>query len=144
MNMKIVGTIVIAIVISLGAFLYLGQKETGVKPIDPRNVIHKSINMKGMTCEACEIAIDKVITEKGMVKVKSSSPNQRVEVEYDKTQTDIKTVMKNIKRKGFTPVSYEDEEGLHEINTSKKSEVKHEMKCGAGKCGGTGKCGGAQ
>lgn len=136
MNIKILGTIIVTMGIAVGAFLYLGQGEASPKPIDPANVVHKTINMSGMTCEACEIAIDKVIKDKGMVKVKSSSPEQRVEVEYDKTQTDIKTIMSNINRKGFTPVSYEDEKGLHELNSSKKPEVKHEMKCGAGKCGG--------
>ena len=145
MNIKILGTIVVIMGIAVGAFLTLGQEKVeGPKPIDPKNVVHKSINMKGMTCEACEIAIDKVIKEKGMVTVKSSSPDQRVEVEYDKTQTDIKTIMKSINRKGFTPVSYEDDKGIHELNASKKVEVKHEMKCGSGKCGGEGKCGGSK
>ncbi|PHR55727.1 MAG: hypothetical protein COA44_09735 [Arcobacter sp.] len=136
MNIKILGTIVVTMGIAVGAFLYLGQEETGPKPIDPKNVVHKTINMKGMTCEACEIAIDRVIKDKGMVKVKSTSADQRVEVEYDKTQTDIDTIMKNINRKGFTPVSYADEKGLHDVNGSMKTEVKHEMKCGSGKCGG--------
>ena len=136
MNIKILGTIVVIIGIAVGAFLYLGQEPQGPQPIDPKNVVHKTINMKGMTCESCEIAIDKVIKDKGMVNVKSSSTNQRVDVEYDKTQTDIKTIMKNINRKGFTTVSYEDEKGLHDLNGSMKTKVKHEMKCGDGKCGG--------
>lgn len=136
MNIKIISAIVVTMGIAVAAFLYLGQEEVAPKTIEPKNVVSKTINMSGMTCEACEIAIDKVITEKGMVKVKSSSPDQRVDVEFDKTQTDINTIMKNIKRKGFTPVSYEDENGLHELNVSNKTEAKHEMKCGAGKCGG--------
>ena len=45
--------------------------------------------------------------------------------------------MKAIKKKGFAPVSYEAEKGLHELNASNASEAKHEMKCGAGKCGGS-------
>jgi len=143
MNKKVLMGILAAFLIAGGLYLLLTQ-ESGPKPIDPANVVKKTVNMSGMTCEACEIAIDKVITEKGMVKVKSSSPDQRVEVEFDKTQTDIQTVMKNIKRKGFTPVSYEDEDGLHELNSSKKVEAQHEMKCGSGKCGGAGKCGGSE
>ena len=144
MNIKILSAIVATIAIAAAIFVFLSQEDKGPKPIDPKNVISKTINMTGMTCEACEIAIDKVITDKGMVKVKSSSPDQRVEVEFDKTQTDIKTIMKAINRKGFTPVSYEDETGLHEVNGSKKVEAKHEMKCGSGKCGGEGKCGGSK
>jgi hypothetical protein len=49
--------------------------------------------------------------------------------------------MKAIELKGFKPVSYEDEEGLHELVPSQKEAAEHEMKCGSGKCG-TGKCGG--
>ena len=66
------------------------------------------------------------------------SADQKVEVEYDKTQTDIKTIMDAIQMKGFTPVSYEDANGLHEQNVSINKEA--EMKCGSGKCG-AGKCG---
>ena len=137
MNIKIITTIVVTMAISVGAFIYLSEEKTGPKPIELKNVVSKTINMKGMTCEACEIAFDKVVTETGMVKVKSSSPDQRVEVEFDKTQTSIETIMKNINRKGFTPVSYEDKDGLHDLNGSMKTDAKHEMKCGAGKCGGS-------
>lgn len=144
MNIKILGTIVVTMSIAVGVFLYLGQGEEGPKPIKPENIVSKTINMSGMTCEACEIAIDKVHTDTGMVSVKSSSPDQRVEVEYDKTQTDIKTIMKAISKKGFTPVSYEDKDGVHDLNGSIQPEKKHEMKCGSGKCGGAGKCGGSK
>lgn len=135
---------VVTVAVAGALFIFTNQEEKGPKVIDPANVISKKINMSGMTCEACEIAIDKIITDKGMVKVKSSSTDQRVEVEFDKTQTDIVTIMKAISRKGFTPVSYEDEKGLHELNASKTQAAKHEMKCGSGKCGGAGKCGGSK
>lgn len=137
MNIKILTAMVATIAVAGALFVFTTQEEIGPKAIDPVNVISKKINMSGMTCEACEIAIDKVITDKGMVKVKSSSPDQRVEVEFDKTQTDINTIMKAIQRKGFTPVSYEDENGLHDLNGTKVDAPKHEMKCGAGKCGGS-------
>jgi len=144
MNIKILSAIVVTIALAISIFIFLPKEDKSPKPIDPKNVISKTINMTGMTCEACEIAIDKVIRDKGMVKVKSSSPDQKVEVQFDKTQTDIETIMKAINRKGFTPVSYEDESGLHELNSSKKVEAEHEMKCGSGKCGGAGKCGGSK
>ncbi len=93
--------------------------------------------MKGMTCGHCEVAIEKIAQDKGVAKIKAKSDEQKVEVEYDKTQTDIKTIMDAIEMKGFTPVSYEDENGLHEQNVT---EEVREMKCGDGKCG-AGKCG---
>jgi len=144
MNIKILSAIFVATVIAVISFMILSQDDKGPKIIDPRNVISKTINMQGMTCEACEIAIDKVVNDTGMVKVKSSSSDQRVEVEFDKTQTDIKTIMQSINKKGFTPVSYEDENGLHDVNGTKKVQALHEMKCGAGKCGVAGKCGGSK
>jgi len=135
MNIKILSAIVITVVIALGTFTYLSQ-DKGPVPIKPENVVSKVINVSGMTCETCEIAINNGAKDKGIVEISSSAPNQRVEVKYDKTQTDIETIMKEIKRKGYAPVSYEDEKGLHNVNGAEKSEAKHEMKCGAGKCGG--------
>jgi len=138
---KIFMGIVTALVVA-GAFVLVMQES---KPkeivIDKANVVKKTVNMSGMTCEACEIAIEKVSKNPGVVKIEASSPDQKAVVEFDKTQTDIQTIMKAIELKGFKPVSYEDEEGLHELTPSKSEAPKHEMKCGTGKCG-TGKCGG--
>jgi len=146
--MKIVLAIVVSIVIGLAAVFVLEIPEEGPIFVDPKNVVTKKINMSGMTCEECEIAIEKTQGSNGIVKVKASSPNQTAIVEYDKTQTNIDEVIKVIAKRGFPPVSYEDEEGLHDLNGSKiemgKDEMgKDEMKCGAGKCG-AGKCGGSK
>ncbi|MFC2074261.1 cation transporter [Campylobacterota bacterium] len=133
--------IVTALVVA-GAFVLVMQEDKPKKVvIDKKNIVKKTVNMSGMTCEACEIAIEKVSKDTGVVKVTASSPDQKAVVEFDKTQTDIHTIMKAIELKGFKPVSYEDEEGLHELAPSKTEEPKSEMKCGSGKCG-TGKCGG--
>ncbi len=139
MNNKIIFGLIALALVATGLF-FLVTQELGPKPIDPKNVVKKTVNMSGMTCRSCEIAIEKVSKNTGVVTVKASSPDQTAVVEYDKTQTDIETIMKAIAKKGFTPVSYEDEEGLHDLNGSKQSEASHEMKCGAGKCG-SGKCG---
>ncbi len=141
MTKKIFIGIGTALVIA-GAFVLVmleGQPSTVV--IDQANVVKKTVNMSGMTCEACEIAIEKVAKNPGVVTVEASSPEQKAVVEYDKTQTDIHTIMKAIEMKGFKPVSYEDEEGLHELDPKKSDAPEQEMKCGSGKCG-TGKCGG--
>lgn len=143
MNKKVLFGLLAGILITVGAYILVTQEPMPKEVvIDPANVVRKTVNMSGMTCEACEIAIEKVAQDKGVVKIKASSPNQTAIVEFDKTQTNIETIMKAIAMKGFEPVSYEDEEGLHELNKSKAEAVKHEMKCGAGKCGGKGKCGG--
>ena len=139
MNIKVLGTMLATITVA-GAIFFAIQSDTVEKPrpIDPANVVKSTINMKGMTCGHCEIAIEKIGQDKGVAKIKARSDDQKVEVEYDNTQTDIKTIMDAISMKGFTPVSYEDESGLHEQNAT-KDEVR-EMKCGDGKCG-AGKCG---
>jgi copper chaperone CopZ len=133
--------IVTALVIAGALILVMQEGEPKKVVIDQANVVKKTINMSGMTCDACEIAIEKVSKDPGVVKVIASSPEQKAVVEFDKTQTDIHAIMKAIEMKGFKPVSYEDEEGFHELNSSKPQAPKHEMKCGSGKCG-TGKCGG--
>lgn len=139
MNIKVLGTMLVTIAVA-GAIFFTLQSDTADKPrpIDPANVVKSTINMTGMTCGHCEVAIEKISQDKGVAKIKAASAEQKVEVEYDKTQTDIKTIMDAIAMKGFTPVSYEDESGLHEQNAT--AAEASEMKCGAGKCGG-GKCG---
>ncbi len=137
MKNKMVFSVIALLLVATGLY-FLIMQEKGPKPIDPKNVVTKTVNMSGMTCRSCEIAIEKVSKNTGVVKIKASSPDQKAVVEYDQTQTDINAIMEAIEKKGFTPVSYEDEEGLHELNAS--VEEKHEMKCGDGKCG-SGKCG---
>lgn len=139
MNIKVLGSMIVTIAVA-GAIFFTVQPDTADKPrpIDPANVVKSTINMTGMTCGHCEVAIEKIAENKGVARIKARSDEQTVDVEYDKTQTDIKAIMDAIQMKGFTPVSYEDESGLHEQNTT-KDEVR-EMKCGDGKCG-TGKCG---
>ena len=133
--------IVTALVIAGAIVLVMQEGAQKRVEIDPANVVKKTVNMSGMTCESCEIAIEKVSKDPGVVNVTASSPEQKAVVEYDKTQTDIHTIMKAIELKGFKPVSYEDETGLHELEPAKDNAPQHEMKCGSGKCG-TGKCGG--
>lgn len=134
MNIKILTTIVVTIAVA-GAIVFFSAEEEGPKPIDPRNVVKTKVNMRGMTCGHCEVAIEKVGETAGIAKIKARSEDQRVDVEYDTTQTDINTIMKAIEMKGFTPVSYEDDKGLHELNTSGEKTSEPKMKCGAGKCG---------
>lgn len=135
---------VITIAVAGAIFFISGQQEEGPKPIDPKNVVKTKVNMTGMTCGHCEVAIERISANKGVSKIKAISAEQSVDVEYDKTQTDIITIMKAIEMKGFTPVSYEDEKGFHDLNVSKVEATEPEMKCGSGKCGGAGKCGGTK
>ncbi len=140
MGKKIFITIGTLLVVAGALVLLLLEGKPKEVIVDKANIVKKTVNMSGMTCEACEIAIEKVASNPGVVKIEASSPEQKAVVEFDKTQTDIHTIMKAIELKGFKPVSYEDEEGLHELIPSETDNPAHEMKCGSGKCG-TGKCG---
>lgn len=135
MNIKILTTLAVTMAAAGSLIFFLAQDERA-KPIDPKNIVKTKVNMAGMTCGHCELAIEKVGETAGVSKIKAISDDQKVEVEYDKTKTDIHTIMKAIEMKGFTPLSYEDEKGLHELNASTVKNSEPEMKCGAGKCGG--------
>lgn len=140
MNKIIILALMFTALISTGCF-NSAEDETPAK-INPQNVVKNRINMTGMTCGHCEAAIERLSSNKGVASIDANATLQRVDVAYDPALTDIHTIMNAIDKKGFTPVSYEDETGLHELNVSKE-ETTSTMKCGAGKCGG-GKCGSGQ
>lgn len=126
-----------------GDSLIGGQKEK-VIVVDRSNVLTKVINIEGMTCAACEATVAKVGGDvDGVINITASTPKKHAIVEYDKTKTDIDTIMKAIGTTGYKPVSYEDEAGNHKAEGIKVKAHKKEKgasKCGDGKCG-TGKCG---
>jgi len=131
-----------------GDSLIGGQKEK-VIIVDRTNVLKKTINIEGMTCAACEATVAKVGGEvDGVINISASTPKKHAIVEYDKTKTDIDTIMRAIGSTGYKPVSYDDKSGNHKVNgievkahtieTPKGKEGA--AKCGGGKCG-AGKCG---
>ena len=135
MNIKVLMGIVAAVIIAVAGYLLVTYEEQP-KIIDPVNVVKKTVNMSGMTCRSCEIALERISENTGVVNVKASSPEQKAIVEYDKTQTDIQTIIKALEMKGYTALSYEDEQGIHEQKPAPSKAPLHEMKCGEGKCGG--------
>ncbi|WP_193150685.1 mercuric transport protein MerTP [Sulfurimonas sediminis] len=119
--------------------------------VDKKNVLTKVIHIKGMTCAACEATVQKVSYEvDGVISSKASTPKKQAVVSYDKTKTDINTIMKAIGTTGYRPVGYTDENGTHkagdiQVTQHKKAQKAGASKCGGGKCGagkcGSGKCG---
>jgi len=144
-------TIFSAIMLSFpywGDTLIGGQKEK-VLIVDRTNVLKKTINIEGMTCPTCEATVAKVGGDvDGVINISASTPKHHAIVEYDKTKTDINTIMNAIGSTGYKPVSYDDESGNHKVEgievkapKGKKGAAKcGDSKCGAGKCG-SGKCG---
>lgn len=135
---------------------FIGGVKEKVVIVDRTNVLKKTINIEGMTCAACEATVAKVGGEvDGVINITASTPNKNAIVEYDKTKTDIKTIMQAIGTTGYKPVGYDDEEGYHSVDdikvkahaieVPKKTKNESVSKCGDGKCGadkcGSGKCG---
>lgn len=116
--------------------------------VDKANLFKNTIHIEGMTCQACEATVEKVGSDvDGVISIKASTKDKRAIVEFDKSKTDIKTIMKAIGSTGYKPVSYEDKSGTHSVDTIQIETHQEEItgKCGSGKCGankcGAGKCG---
>lgn len=125
--------IFIAVMVSFSVFVMdiaaNGKSTTTVLPV----ISKKIVKIDGMTCESCEKALAGAAKKmKGVISIEASAPDKEAIVTYDLVKTDIKTVMKEIRKTGYRPVSYED---YNEKAHKKKSEKKVIMKCGEGKCG---------
>ena len=104
-------TVFAAVMISFpywGATFINGKKEK-VVIVNKANILKKVIDIKGMECEACTATVAKVGGEvKGVVGISVSLPKHHAIVEYDKTKTNINTIMRAIGATGYKPVSYHD------------------------------------
>ena len=135
------------------AFIKSDREPTVI--VKQENVLKSLVNIEGMTCAACEATVEKVSYDvNGVISAKASVDKKNAVIEYDKTKTDIQTIIQAIGTTGYRPVGYEDANGHHAVTDI---EVKaHEKalktlktgsggKCGGGKCGagkcGAGKCG---
>jgi copper chaperone CopZ len=113
------------------------QKTAAVKK---ENISTAIINIEGMTCEGCEMALGQIPSKiDGVISFKASHVNKNAEVEFDKTVTDINKIINAVTLTGYKAIGYEDKDGNHTLEKSiPKASMKcgGDMKCGAGKCGG--------
>lgn len=66
------------------------------------NIVMKTIDVKGMTCEGCEGAIVGYVTKlDGVVSSKASHVKESVIVKYDEAKIDIESIMKTISTSGY-------------------------------------------
>ena len=101
---------------------FIKQKTSKVLIVQSSNILKKTINIEGMTCAACEATVAKVSSEvNGVIDVKASTPNKNAVVQYDKSKTNIKTIMDAIEVTGYIPIGYDDENG-HHINNNLKTK----------------------
>jgi copper chaperone CopZ len=101
-----------------------------------------TISVEGMTCEACEKTITTITgRENGVTYVKASHTDKSAVVRFDMSQTTVEKVMESIRSTGYKVTGYSDKDGEYDARKLKIEPEKHEMKCGAGKCGASMKCG---
>lgn len=130
---KKIRDITLIVIFTLGFVACSDVPENKVVKIDKANVLKTIINVEGMTCEGCELAIQGNISKlDGVVSVKASHTDKNTVIEYDKTQTNAKEIEKVISETGYKIFQESEKEALKVVPSM--------MKCGEGKCG-TGKCG---
>jgi len=77
------------------------------KSIDPANIETVEIAVTGMTCNHCEMTIQKAVKAlPGVQDVKASHIDEIAVVSFDKTQTTVDEMKAAIADKGFEPGEY--------------------------------------
>ena len=133
---------------------FIASDKPKVVVVDKANLLKKVISIEGMTCKACEATVEKIGGDvSGVVAIKASVDKKRAVIEYDKSKTDVDTIMNAIGTTGYKPVGYTDKSGYHKaegVRVAKQHKAQTPKKeaaskCGSGKCGagkcGAGKCG---
>lgn len=141
-QMIVVGvTTLVFLVASITSFLYVDYKmknENTTTLSKEKKVLKKAISIDGMTCEDCEMSISaKAKSVSGVIQASASSPKGEAIVEYDASKVDIETIMKEIRKTGYRPVSSRDvgTDYTYEVEKDEDNKSEATMKCGAGKCG---------
>ena len=72
---------------------------------DASNLEKVTIEIEGMTCDACQNHVDHAVNElNGIVKVKTSYENGNTIVEFDKTESSLQDIEKAINNTGYKVV----------------------------------------
>ena len=73
--------------------------------IAPENLIQVSLEVKGMTCEGCENAIEASIMKlEGIQKATASHTEESTVVSFDSSKTDMKDIVRAIADAGYEVV----------------------------------------
>ena len=73
--------------------------------IKKADIISQTLGVDGMTCMGCEITLEKNVSEIiGVIKVKASSDDKTMLVQYDKTKTNLSQIIKVVKEAGYIPL----------------------------------------
>jgi len=73
--------------------------------IKKADIISQTLGVDGMTCMGCEITLEKNVSEIiGVIKVKASSDDKTMVVQYDKTKTNLPQIIKVVQKAGYIPL----------------------------------------
>lgn len=107
-GMSVFALLSIALPYYSGIFYYDNAKEVIVSNKD--DLIKTTIEIEGMTCDACQEHVDHAINElEGIVSVKTSYSLEKTVVEFDNTKTDIKDILNAINSTGYKAIDHEYE-----------------------------------
>jgi copper chaperone CopZ len=99
---------------------FIKSERTQTVVTNKSNLFKKTIQIKGMTCASCEATVEKVAMDiDGVVSAKASTQNKNAVIEFDKTKTDIHSIMKAIATTGYKLLDYEDESGAGKQGSKK-------------------------
>ena len=87
------------------AHIFVPDNKKEVVINDPSNLEKVTIEIEGMTCDACQNHVDHAVNElNGIVKVKTSYENGNTIVEFDKTESSLQDIEKAINNTGYKVV----------------------------------------
>ncbi len=99
---------------------FIKSERTQTVVTNKSDLFKKTIQIKGMTCVSCEATVEKVAMDTdGVVSTKASTKNKNAVIEFDKTKTDMHSIMKTIATTGYKPVGYEDKSGTEKYGSKK-------------------------
>ncbi len=91
-----------------GKVLYPKQQRNNVVIVESDNIQTANFNLKGMTCESCESAVNSELSKvNGVIETKTSYAKGTTAIKFDKSKTSIEQLKKAISQTGYKLTNYE-------------------------------------
>ena len=91
-----------------GKVLYPKQQRNNVVIVESDNIQTANFNLKGMTCESCESAVNSELSKvNGVIETKTSYAKGTTTIKFDKSKTSIEQLKKAISQTGYKLTNYE-------------------------------------
>lgn len=85
--------------------IFYARPSKDIVYVSQSNIVKHTFNVEGMTCAGCEAHVESEVNKlDGILFVKASYENANIEVEHDKTKTDLAAIRKAINRTGYKVV----------------------------------------